>query len=504
MLYTNSMIQEKTGVSACEILLGRNPNLPSDISFTPVTSLPNDRKGYVKQLKRDLKDIRQKLSRVLGQNMDQNANPFTVGEKVIIALLPHENASKLMAKWKGPFIVTKVPNRFQIEYLDGNITRLTHICYAKKYNERCHHTEQVGIPRPKRVSKRQPWERMARIRLIAGTGCRKARMAANSVKVIQDNWGVKVVRIRVQVLGEVDDLPAGLKAIVDAAGPELCIEGSVLVDLCMQRSDERGSGCDAPAEISEWPTSSDGVCESSEGLLTPVTPSLRPPKPPRTGKRQFSWRNSPKREICIRMCIFEPLKFRKEKELTFKSQESTINKQSTRKGLKGNKKDQEVESRHIGETNYDVIDDAIISTPDDDTTHRELEVNRLIARKRQKTGEKSLMYSVGGFGRSLMACNRTITFVALLLAIIINVTKGLVNIRPLEGKSIVGNSSSLPLSAPIFSEAFPSSLFLYILRVLAAFIVINAGFCHYMTMKTLRDNNNRLKRRRKVLHNTGM
>ena len=62
MLYMNSMIQEKTGVSACEILLGHNPNLPSDISFTTVTSLSNNREGYVKQLKRDLKDIRQKLS----------------------------------------------------------------------------------------------------------------------------------------------------------------------------------------------------------------------------------------------------------------------------------------------------------------------------------------------------------------------------------------------------------------------------------------------------------
>ena len=57
MLYMNSMIQEKTGVSACEILFGNNPNLPSDISYTPVTSLSNDREGYVKQLKRDLKDI---------------------------------------------------------------------------------------------------------------------------------------------------------------------------------------------------------------------------------------------------------------------------------------------------------------------------------------------------------------------------------------------------------------------------------------------------------------
>ena len=79
MLYMNSMIQEKTGVSAGEILFGRSPNLPSDISFTPVTSLSDDREGYVKQLKKDLQDIRQKFSRVLGQEADQSSNPFSVG-----------------------------------------------------------------------------------------------------------------------------------------------------------------------------------------------------------------------------------------------------------------------------------------------------------------------------------------------------------------------------------------------------------------------------------------
>ena len=96
MLYMNSMIQEKTGVSACEILFGRSPNLPSDISFTPINSLSNDQESYVKQLKRDLKDIRQKLSQILNQNKDQSSNPFAVGDKVIIAVLPHESANKLM------------------------------------------------------------------------------------------------------------------------------------------------------------------------------------------------------------------------------------------------------------------------------------------------------------------------------------------------------------------------------------------------------------------------
>ena len=201
MLYMNSMIQEKTGVSACEILFGNNPNLPSDISYTPVTSLSDDKEGYVKQLKRDLKDIRQKLSRVLGQDLDQSDNPFAVGDKVIIAILPHENANKLMAKWKGPFTVTKIPNRFQIEYLDGSVTRLTHISYAKKYHERCHYTEQVGVPRQTRVSRRKPRVRMARIRLVAGSGHRRLRMVFHSMKAIQDKWPVHSGRIRVKDIG---------------------------------------------------------------------------------------------------------------------------------------------------------------------------------------------------------------------------------------------------------------------------------------------------------------
>ena len=120
MLYMNSMIQEKTGVSAGEILFGRNPNLPTDISFTPVTSLSNDREGYVKQLKRDLQDIRQKLGRVLGQEPNQSSNPFSVGEKVIVAVLPHKRTDKLMAKWKGPLYlqIFQIDSRSNIRIME--------------------------------------------------------------------------------------------------------------------------------------------------------------------------------------------------------------------------------------------------------------------------------------------------------------------------------------------------------------------------------------------------
>ena len=283
MLYMNSMIQEKTGVSACEILLGHNPNLPSDISYTPVTSLSNDREGYVKQLKRALRDIRQKLSRVLGQDRDQSNNPFAVGDKVVIAILPHENANKLMAKWKGPFIVTKIPNGFQIEYLDDNITRLTHISYAKKYNERCHYTEPVGMPHQTKVSHRQPWARMARLRLVAGSGRYRIRKVVSSMKVIRELWPVCSGRVRVKVLGERKDLPLDLQAVVEAAGQEGCIEGSVLVDLCVQRSGQRGSGCDAPS--------------ASEELPLPMETPLPPPTLTAVQVRQYSYRPCAKKNV---------------------------------------------------------------------------------------------------------------------------------------------------------------------------------------------------------------
>ena len=277
MLYMNSMSQEKTGVSACEVLFGHNPNLPSDISYTPVNSLSNDREGYVKQLKRDLQDIRQKLSRILGHDRDQSNNPFSAGDKVIIALLPHENNPKFMPKWKGPFLVTKVPNRFQTEYFNGSVTRLSHISYAKKYNERCHCT---GTLRPPRVSRRRTGARMARLRLILGSGRQKMRRIVNFLDTIQDKWPIHAGRIRVRILGEEKDLPADLRAVVDALDPDNCIEGNDLVDLCRQRSERRGSGCDAP--------------RTSEELPEPSSSSPTANHRPAVQVNQFSWRSNAK------------------------------------------------------------------------------------------------------------------------------------------------------------------------------------------------------------------
>ena len=300
MLYMNSMIQEKTGVSAGEILFGKNPILPSDISFTPVTSLSNDREGYVKQLKRDLQDIQQKLGRVLGQEPNQSLNPFSVGEKVIIAILPHERTDKLMAKWKGPFIVTKIPNRFQIEYTEDGVTRLTHISYAKKFNERCHSFAQAAPPREQRVSRAQKRVRMARIRLICGKGRRPRRMVVPSAKAIRDKWPIFAGKIRIQVLGD-GQLPEDLQAIVDAAGPDWCIEGEDLVDLCKQRSEEGESGCNAPEAFSASPVVLASGCDSPEAMEESPVPSASPPASSVSSVvqvRRYSWRSYAKNATC--------------------------------------------------------------------------------------------------------------------------------------------------------------------------------------------------------------
>ena len=94
---------------------------------------------------------------------------------------------------------------------------------------------------------------------------------------------------------------------MEATSPVNCIERGVSVDLSMQRSGERGSGCNAPAVIYEFPTSADRSCKTSEGFTTPVTSSLLPPKLPRTKVKQYAWHNSTKKEVCMYIRIVNPV-----------------------------------------------------------------------------------------------------------------------------------------------------------------------------------------------------
>ena len=101
------------------------------------------------------------------------------------------------------------------------------------------------------------------------------------------------------------------RSFVKETSPVKCIEGGVLVDLCMQRSDKRGSGCDVPNKGEKLPRSADGSLGASKGFPTPLTSSLMPPKPPRTKVREYAWRRN---EICMLIRLLKPSEIKKEKE----------------------------------------------------------------------------------------------------------------------------------------------------------------------------------------------
>ena len=113
-----------------------------------------------------------------------------------------------------------------------------------------------------------------------------------------------------RVLGK--DLDKSGNPFVEATGPVKSIEGSVLVDLCMQRSGRRGSGCDAPKTSDRFLKSSEGFQKASEGFPTPVAPPPRTPTPSAAQVRQYSWRKYVKKEVCLYILTLKPLKTRKE------------------------------------------------------------------------------------------------------------------------------------------------------------------------------------------------
>ena len=175
-----------------------------------------------------------------------------------------------------------------------------------------------------------------------------------------------------------------------------------------------------------------------------------------------------------------------------------INDECTLERSKVQGKEGEEEFKPSGSTYYDVMDDAALNSdvirPD---------VNRPIARKHYVPKKQSLMHSEGSFKSSLRACHRTVTFIALLLAIVINVSGGLFNIRLHKRKSTVGTSTSLSLFESSVAISCLDSLFHPILRESSANILgIDGELCPCMMAETIWSNNKQLIKRMEVLHNT--
>ena len=220
-----------------------------------------------------------------------------------------------------------------------------------------------------------------------------------------------------QVLGR--DLSKNGHLNMEATRPVNCIEGGVLVDLCKQRSGERGSGCYGPEEIFKSPTLADISWRSSGGSSIPVTSPLMPPKPARTGRKRYSWQNPPKKDICMHIRIINPWECRKEKkEMTFKNQGSINCPHKT---------NDEVASLK----SYVTRAPAVLSVE---------ETSSLVARKRFLPTEYSALSLIDNFRKRWMAFKGFVSLLVIRLIMILGIFGGIMKISRCEGKSRIGNS----------------------------------------------------------------
>ena len=293
-----------------------------------------------------------------------------------------------------------------------------------------------------------------------------------------------------RVLGQ--DLAKSDNLFVEATSPVNCTEGGVLVDLCMQRSGKRGSGCDAPKSADRFPRSADGSFKSSEGFPTPVTSPLRPPKPPRTEIRQYSWRNFTNKEVCMHIRTLKPFKSKMEKqELKFKSQGTTNCRNHS-----------------------DVIVSGVIATSSiGDVTIRDIgDGNRPVARKRYAPTKHSFMHTKEFLKGTLNICKQSFIQVAAILAVVISILGSLLNTNLLKlictaGLAAVacqecesGNNSNGTL--PLLPISFLDYSILAILREsTAAIINISKGLCSCIQKLMVLDNKKQLIRCMEVLQN---
>ena len=221
----------------------------------------------------------------------------------------------------------------------------------------------------------------------------------------------------------------------EATSPVNRMEEGVSVDLCEQRSGERGSGCNVPEEIYKSHTLANVLYDSSEGFSTPVTSPLMPPKPARTERKHYSWRNSSKREICMYIRVLDPLELRNN---------------SRKESMYENKR-----SMNYRKAEYLFPDGkGMVTSLISDVTIREqdgdVSVNKLVARRCERMRNRLYSFTEQGCRKVVTGYNKVITVITFYCLLVTQVLKGITSSRGrCERKSTVGNSARLPSSTSV-------------------------------------------------------
>ena len=129
MLALNAMVHEPHYFSASMIATGREPTLPPDLESDACASPAlEDPTSYMEAIKQRLTLTHQQMT---PPPAPVTTNPYREGSLIFAMTTPPERTSKLAPRWKGPFVVKRVPNPYQVTYEDGSAWRTIHINHAK-------------------------------------------------------------------------------------------------------------------------------------------------------------------------------------------------------------------------------------------------------------------------------------------------------------------------------------------------------------------------------------
>ena len=189
--------------------------------------------------------------------------------------------------------------------------------------------------------------------------------------------------------------------------------------------------CNAPEEIYKSHTLANVFYKSSEGFSTPVTSPLMPPKPARTERKHYSWRNSSKREICMYIRVLDPLELRND---------------GRKESMYENKR-----SMNYREAEYLFPDgEGMVTSSDSNTsTLWNVSVNKLFARQRWKSSDHLCSFAEEGCRKVFKSYNKVVTVVTFYCLLVTQVLEVITSPRRCERKSTVGNSEGFSSSKSV-------------------------------------------------------
>ena len=128
-LALNAMVHEPHGFSASMIASGRELTLPPDLeSIACASPSLDDPTAYVEVLRQRLSLTHQQMA---PPPAPAATNPYQEGSLVFVLTTPPERTNKLTPRWKGPFVVKRIPNPYQVVYEDGPAWRTVHVNHVK-------------------------------------------------------------------------------------------------------------------------------------------------------------------------------------------------------------------------------------------------------------------------------------------------------------------------------------------------------------------------------------